>query len=259
MTNWRLILKTIIVLTFLYSRFTFYADAYPKISNTENIMSRFITTLRNSADFVNYFSSMTFAPHEKSNIQKLQDFIMGIPGLRGLVDEAKHIYKEDIPQFWTELYTRLFSQSTIYNITGHLTMKSFFYDTLMLSVLLYFVYRDHNLSNVILIGDSVYKFITLLIYHFRETPIERLSNFFLSFFTNFKTMDVMSMFKTNWEIVKDHRSVISTFIYMSLVVGYFLWNKGMTLMPKMTEAKVRQQGPVQQTRIPSTAGDTKRQ
>jgi hypothetical protein len=256
MKNVRLFLKALIVLLFLYSRFTYYADAYPKFSNTESIFNRLVTNIKNSADFVKSFGDMSFIPHERSNIQKVQDFVMNIKGLNSVVDEAKHIYKEDLPLFWNELYTRLFSQSTISNLALHITFKSLIYDTMMMSILLYFVYQDHYLSNVILIGDSIYKLITLFIFHFRETPMERLSNFVLSFFTNMKTMDIVSMFRTNWEALMDHRSVIVTFLYMGLLVGYFLWSKGMTIMPKMMEDKMR---PTDPSRMPVTATETKRQ
>jgi hypothetical protein len=256
MKNIRLFLKALIVLLFLYSRFTYYADAYPKTSTTESLMHKFITSLRNSADFVKSFGDMSFIPHERTNIQKLQDFILNMPALGSIVEEARHIYKDDLPQFWNELYTRLFSKSTIINVARHVTLKSLIYDTLMLSVLLYFVYKDHYLSNVVLIGDSIYKFITLLIYHFRETPMERLSNFFLSFFTNLKTMNIFSMFRTNYDALVDHRSVIATFIYMGLLIGYFLWSKGMTMMPKIMEDKVRPS--TEPSRISQTV-ETKRQ
>jgi hypothetical protein len=259
MKNVRLFLKSLIVLLFLYSRFTYYADSYPK--GTGNILSKITTSLRSSADFVKHFADMSFIPHERSNIQKLEDFMMGLPAMRTMVDEAKHLYKEDIPRFWNELYTRLFSNSTIYNVSHHLTLTTFLYDTIILSVLLYFVYRDNQLSHIVLIADSIFSLITVLIYHFRETPLERLSNYFLSFFTHLKSMDIMSMFRSNWEILVHHRSVISTFVYMSILVGLYLVNRGFRFSSRITQQK--RDSPVQSSRIPSatatTTSETKRQ
>jgi hypothetical protein len=263
MKNVRLFLKALIVLLFLYSRFTYYADAYPKISSSNDFLSRFSTTLKSSADFVRHFGDMSFIPHEKSNIQKLEDFVMGLPGLRTMVDEARTIYKEDIPKFWHELYTRLFSKSTIYNIVHHVSAASLIYDTVMLTVLLYFVYRDNKMSNVALIVDSLYTLIALTIYHFRETPIERVSNFVLSLFTDMKTMDVMSMFRSNWEVLKDHRSVIATFFYMLTLVGYYFMSTGFKFPNWNMNVGEKRDSPVQTSRISTTnvpsSGDVKRQ
>ena len=257
MKNVRLFLKALIVLLFLYSRFTYYADAYPKTSSTESLMHKFVTSLRNSADFVKSFGDMSFIPHERTNIQKLQDFIMNMPALGSIVEEARHIYKEDLPQFWNELYTRLFSKSTIYNVARHITLKSLIYDTLMLSVLLYFVYRDHNVSNMILIADSIYTLIFLSFWHFKHTPLERLSNYFLSFFTDIRTMDIMTMFKSNLEVIRDHRSVIAAFFYMLALVAHHLMSRGYSFMPRfMMEHK---RTPVQPSRVPITQSEPVRQ
>ena len=94
MMNYKLILKSLIVLLFLYSRFTYYADAYPKISPSDGIINKVVSFLKNSADFVKMFPNMTH-PQEKSNLQKFEDYLLNIPALKSTIDEAKHLYKDN--------------------------------------------------------------------------------------------------------------------------------------------------------------------
>ena len=236
---YKLILKSLIVLLFLFSRFTFYSDAYPMISSSDGIINNVVNFLKGSGDFFKQFPNIIH-PHEKSKIEKFEDYILNIPALKSTIEEAKYIYQEKFKtHFIKEIIDRLFSKSTIFNFSHHISMRSLLYDTLMLSVLMYFIYRDHYFSNIVLIFDSIYKFITLLIYHFRDTPLDRISNYFISFFTNLKTTDISSMWKVNLQIISDHRSVLSTFLYLSLLIYYFLSQAKRNKIPKVAEEMIK--------------------
>jgi len=214
----------LIILTFLYSRYTYYADAYPKLEMmpSETVVHKIVTYLQQSADFLKAFSQgKVQIPPEKTTMQKLEDYITNIPAIKAVIDEARTIHKENFQsQFLTEVYTRIFGKQNLININQHISMRGLVYDTIILSVLCYFLYQDSTYANMILIGDSMYKMFLLLIWHFKQSPFERLSNYFLSFFTNLRTFDIISMFKSNWEILYDHRSVIANFTYLGLLCGF---------------------------------------
>jgi hypothetical protein len=100
-------------------------------------------------------------------------------------------------------------------------MRGLAYDSIILSILVYWLYKESGYANIALIFDAGYKMFLLTLYHFKESPLERIGNYFLSFFTNLKTFDIMSMFKSNFEILREHRSVISMFCYLGMLIGYF--------------------------------------
>jgi hypothetical protein len=221
--NTRSILKTLIVLTFLYSRFTFYADAYPKIEyEKEGPIKKAVHLLKDSADFLRNINLSKYVfPPDKSTLQKIEDYILKMPGMTAIVDEAKKIYKDSFQTtFLTELYRGVFSKADMLNVGQHVSMMALVYDTIIFGTLMCFVYTNSGFANVMLLGDSLYKMFLLLMYHFRETPFERMTNYILSFFTDLRTFNILAMWKTNMDVLHDHRSVIATFAYGLLLFAY---------------------------------------
>jgi hypothetical protein len=218
------ILKGFIVLLFLYSRYTFYADAYPKIEMTkqDSVIKQVIQYLKTNADFQKAFSQGVNWPPENSVLQKVEEYISTIPAIKNLIDEARKQYNDKFQShFLTEVYRGIFGTGvSMLSISQHFSAKSLLYDTIMLSVLMYFIYKESMFANVLLFGDALYKTFLLCIYHLRETPLEKFSNYMLGFFTNLKTMNIEAMFKSYGDILADHRSIISTFIYVLLLASY---------------------------------------
>jgi hypothetical protein len=235
--NTKYILKTLIILTFLYSRYTFYADAYPKLAH-DGLLENVVSYLKSSADFIKAFSSNIKFPPEKTTIQKVEDYLMNIPAISTFITDARKVYKENFQShFLTEVYTRIFSQSDRLHLSQHFSMRWFIYDSIILCCLMYALYFDSTIANLFLFGDALYKMCLLTLYHFRENPLERLSNYFLSFFTNMKTFDILAMFKTNWGILVDHRSVIATFFYACLLGGFIYLYGGKINIPSFDKLK----------------------
>jgi hypothetical protein len=251
--NKKNILKACIVLLFLYSRYTFYADAYPKMAH-ENILNQVVSYLKSSADFLKNFSSNITFPPEKSTLQKIEEYMLNLPAISSVMTEAKNIYKENFQtHFLSEVYTRLFSKTDRLHISQHYSFRWFAYDTIILGLLVYAMWFDSTVANLFLFGDALYKFCLLSLYHFRETPLERISNYFLSFFTYTKTFDIISMFKTNFEVLCDHRSVIATFFYCCLLGGFIYLYGGKIELPHVPILDKLQHKEAADTQAPHTS------
>jgi hypothetical protein len=129
----------------------------------------------------------------------------------------------------------------------------------VLSILVYFLYNDSAFANVLLLGDGLYKLFLLMIYHFRETPLERLTNWVLSFFTDLKTFNIVSMWKSYMDIIYDHRSVISTFVYTLLLAGFMYLHGGKIKLPVYQRKENIQDTTAGATARPTKMSDTLRE